>query len=196
MKVAVVGGGSTYTPELVDGIARLQHLVHVDELVLTDPAEERLSLVTGISQRIFAKYGQSGACHVHHRSWPCRVRCRGRSRPAEDWWSSGAGGRRDSSVAVWLCRPGDHGCGRARQGVAYGAGDLADCRASLSARRSRMPGSSTSQIRWASSRADCLIMVIALSDCATSRSAISGPRRVCSASNPPRCCWTTSGSTT
>ena len=39
MKVAVVGGGSTYTPELVDGIARLQHLVHVDELVLTDPAE-------------------------------------------------------------------------------------------------------------------------------------------------------------
>ena len=59
MKVAVVGGGSTYTPELVDGIAMLQHLVHVDELVLTDPAEERLSLVTGISQRIFAKYGQS-----------------------------------------------------------------------------------------------------------------------------------------
>jgi 6-phospho-beta-glucosidase len=59
MKVAVVGGGSTYTPELVDGIARLQHLVHVDELVLTDPAEERLALVTGISQRIFAKYGQS-----------------------------------------------------------------------------------------------------------------------------------------
>jgi 6-phospho-beta-glucosidase len=59
MKVAVVGGGSTYTPELVDGIARLQHLVHVDELVLTDPAEERLSLVTGISAGIFAKYGQS-----------------------------------------------------------------------------------------------------------------------------------------
>ena len=60
MKVAVVGGGSTYTPELVDGIARLQHLIDVDELVLTDPAEERLALVGGISQRIFAKYGSSG----------------------------------------------------------------------------------------------------------------------------------------
>ena len=60
MKVAVVGGGSTYTPELVDGLARLQHLVTVDELVLTDPAEERLSLVGGISQRIFAKYGHPG----------------------------------------------------------------------------------------------------------------------------------------
>ena len=60
MKVAVVGGGSTYTPELVEGLARLQHLVTVDELVLTDPAEERLSLVGGISQRIFAKYGHPG----------------------------------------------------------------------------------------------------------------------------------------
>jgi 6-phospho-beta-glucosidase len=60
VKVAVVGGGSTYTPELVDGIARLQHLVGVEELVLTDPAEERLGLVGGISQRIFAKYGYPG----------------------------------------------------------------------------------------------------------------------------------------
>jgi 6-phospho-beta-glucosidase len=60
MKVAVVGGGSTYTPELVDGIARLQHLIDVDELALTDPAEERLALVGGISQRIFAKHRSSG----------------------------------------------------------------------------------------------------------------------------------------
>jgi 6-phospho-beta-glucosidase len=60
VKIAVVGGGSTYTPELVDGLARLQHLVAVDELVLTDLAEERLRLVGGISQRIFAKYGHPG----------------------------------------------------------------------------------------------------------------------------------------
>jgi 6-phospho-beta-glucosidase len=60
MKVTVVGGGSTYTPELVDGIARLKHLFGVDELALTDPAEKRLALVAGISQRIFAKYGYTG----------------------------------------------------------------------------------------------------------------------------------------
>jgi 6-phospho-beta-glucosidase len=64
VKVAVVGGGSTYTPELVDGLARLQHLVEVDELVLTDPAEERLLLVGGISQRIFAKYGHPGQVSI------------------------------------------------------------------------------------------------------------------------------------
>jgi 6-phospho-beta-glucosidase len=60
MKVTVVGGGSTYTPELVDGIARLKHLFSVDDLVLVDPAEERLALVAGISQRIFATFGYSG----------------------------------------------------------------------------------------------------------------------------------------
>ena len=60
MKVTVVGGGSTYTPELVDGIARLQHQFGVEELVLTDPAEQRLALVAGVSQRIFARYGYSG----------------------------------------------------------------------------------------------------------------------------------------
>jgi 6-phospho-beta-glucosidase len=60
VKVTVVGGGSTYTPELVDGLARLEQLVAVDQLVLTDPAEERLALVGGISQRIFAKHGYAG----------------------------------------------------------------------------------------------------------------------------------------
>ena len=39
MKVAVVGGGSTYTPELVDGVARLTGALKVTELVLVDPDE-------------------------------------------------------------------------------------------------------------------------------------------------------------
>ena len=43
MKVAVVGGGSTYTPELVDGIARLAGEVGVSELVLVDPDAARLA---------------------------------------------------------------------------------------------------------------------------------------------------------
>ena len=34
MRIAVVGGGSTYTPELVDGIARRRDVLPVDELAL------------------------------------------------------------------------------------------------------------------------------------------------------------------
>ncbi len=60
MKLAVVGGGSTYTPELVDGLARLQDVLPVDELVLVDPDEERLDLVGGFGKRILQRYGHPG----------------------------------------------------------------------------------------------------------------------------------------
>jgi 6-phospho-beta-glucosidase len=57
MKLAVVGGGSTYTPELVDGIARLAGQVKVTELVLVDPDQDRLSVVGPFSARIMKSYG-------------------------------------------------------------------------------------------------------------------------------------------
>ncbi|SPE49810.1 putative 6-phospho-beta-glucosidase [Streptomyces netropsis] len=60
MKLAVVGGGSTYTPELVDGFARLRDVLPLTELVLIDPAAERLELVGGLARRIFAKQGHPG----------------------------------------------------------------------------------------------------------------------------------------
>ena len=60
MKLAVVGGGSTYTPELVDGLARMQDALPVDELVLVDPAEDRLALVGGLGRRILQRYGHPG----------------------------------------------------------------------------------------------------------------------------------------
>jgi 6-phospho-beta-glucosidase len=57
MKIAVVGGGSTYTPELVDGVGRMRDVLPVDELVLVDPATERLELVGDLGRRILAKLG-------------------------------------------------------------------------------------------------------------------------------------------
>ncbi|WP_405986124.1 6-phospho-beta-glucosidase [Streptomyces sp. NBC_00872] len=60
MKLAVVGGGSTYTPELIDGFARLRDTLPIGELVLVDPAPDRLDLVGGLARRIFAKQGHPG----------------------------------------------------------------------------------------------------------------------------------------
>ncbi|WP_046774874.1 6-phospho-beta-glucosidase [Streptomyces yangpuensis] len=60
MKLAVVGGGSTYTPELVDGFARLRDTLPVEELVLIDPATERLELIGALARRIFARQDHSG----------------------------------------------------------------------------------------------------------------------------------------
>ncbi|MEZ0065764.1 6-phospho-beta-glucosidase [Streptacidiphilus sp. MAP12-20] len=60
LKLVVVGGGSTYTPELIDGFARLRDSLPIGELVLVDPAAERLELVGGLARRIFAKQGHPG----------------------------------------------------------------------------------------------------------------------------------------
>ena len=54
MKIAVVGGGSTYTPELIEGFARRAGLLAVDELVLQDVAADRLEVVGGLARRILA----------------------------------------------------------------------------------------------------------------------------------------------
>jgi 6-phospho-beta-glucosidase len=60
LKIAVIGGGSTYTPELVQGIADRTTSLPVDELVLHDIDAERLSIVAGLSERILRRQGWPG----------------------------------------------------------------------------------------------------------------------------------------
>ena len=57
MKVAVIGGGSTYTPELVNGFLACQDTFPLDELWLMDIAPERLEIVGGFAQRMVAAKG-------------------------------------------------------------------------------------------------------------------------------------------
>ncbi|WP_439662889.1 6-phospho-beta-glucosidase [Lentzea sp. HUAS TT2] len=59
MKLTVVGGGSTYTPELIDGIAGRRTSLAVDEIVLVDPDEHRLSLIGPFSQRLLEHAGHA-----------------------------------------------------------------------------------------------------------------------------------------
>ena len=60
MKLTIVGGGSTYTPELIDGFARMRDVLPIEEVWLVDPNPERLALVAGVSQRMFARAGHPG----------------------------------------------------------------------------------------------------------------------------------------
>jgi 6-phospho-beta-glucosidase len=60
VKIAVVGGGSTYTPELIEGFARRRDVLAVDELVLHDIAPDRLDIVGGLARRILTKQGFDG----------------------------------------------------------------------------------------------------------------------------------------
>lgn len=58
--MAVVGGGSTYTPELVEGLCDHEERLVVDELVLLDPDSARLEPVAGLSERILRHRGFAG----------------------------------------------------------------------------------------------------------------------------------------
>ncbi|HEY1126832.1 MAG TPA: 6-phospho-beta-glucosidase, partial [Actinomycetota bacterium] len=60
VKVTVVGGASTYTPELVEGFVTRADRVPLDDLVLLDVDPERLEVVGGLAGRMLAKAGYDG----------------------------------------------------------------------------------------------------------------------------------------
>ena len=60
MKVVVVGGGSTYTPELVSGLSRLD----VTDFVLHDIDAERREVVSGLAKRMLDHQGYAGTLTV------------------------------------------------------------------------------------------------------------------------------------
>jgi 6-phospho-beta-glucosidase len=60
MKLAVIGGGSTYTPELVAGLARERERLDLRELVLQDPDAKRREVVGGLARRMLDAAGYEG----------------------------------------------------------------------------------------------------------------------------------------
>jgi 6-phospho-beta-glucosidase len=57
VKIAVIGGGSTYTPELISGFLARVGSFAVDELWLMDVDAERLAIVGGFARRMVAAQG-------------------------------------------------------------------------------------------------------------------------------------------
>jgi 6-phospho-beta-glucosidase len=64
MKLAVIGGGSTYTPELVAGLARERERLDLRELVLQDIDPERRQVVGGLAGRMLSAAGYMGELSV------------------------------------------------------------------------------------------------------------------------------------
>ncbi len=76
MKVAVIGGGSTYTPELVSGLSRERERIGVRELVLHDIDPERREVVGGLAARMLERQGFDGSLDGDGRPRPGRRRRR------------------------------------------------------------------------------------------------------------------------
>jgi 6-phospho-beta-glucosidase len=64
VKLAVIGGGSTYTPELVAGLARERGRIGMRELVLQDIDPERREVVGGLAERMLDAAGYDGGLSV------------------------------------------------------------------------------------------------------------------------------------
>lgn len=59
LKIAVVGGGSSYTPELIEGIIKRSHELPITELALIDvPAgAEKVAIIEALTKRMFVNAG-------------------------------------------------------------------------------------------------------------------------------------------
>jgi 6-phospho-beta-glucosidase len=64
MKVTVIGGGSSYTPELINGFLERVQSFPVAELWLMDIAPERLAVVGGFAQRMVQAKGSPFVVHL------------------------------------------------------------------------------------------------------------------------------------
>lgn len=56
-KIAIIGAGSTYTPELIEGIINRSDVLPVTELALMDIDERKLGIVGGLCRRMVEKAG-------------------------------------------------------------------------------------------------------------------------------------------
>ena len=198
MKVAVVGGGSTYTPELVVGPRRASATGStLAELVLHDIDAARREVVGGLARRMLARERLRRPARRRPTTSTARS-----TAPTPCCSSSGSAARRRGSrdetrpAALRLHRPGDDRRRRLRQGAAHRAGRARHRRRASRERPRPARGSSTSPTRSGSSRGRCSTPATARSACATSRSASSGCSRGCSASRPSGSPSTRSASTT
>lgn len=59
LKIAVIGGGSSYTPELIDGFIKRKKEMTIDEIYLVDipEGEEKQNIVGNLAKRMIAKAG-------------------------------------------------------------------------------------------------------------------------------------------
>jgi len=67
-KICVVGAGSTYTPELIEGLIERSDVLPVRELALVDINADRLEILRAMADRMFQAAGKDVLCDRDGRS--------------------------------------------------------------------------------------------------------------------------------
>lgn len=55
LKITVIGGASSYTPELFADLAEFRDRLEVEQVTLTDPKAEKLSMITEVGRKLLSK---------------------------------------------------------------------------------------------------------------------------------------------
>jgi 6-phospho-beta-glucosidase len=69
LAVCVVGGGSTYTPELVDGLLRRREALPIRELRLVDIDQHRLEVLGPLARRMCERHARASGLPAIAVSW-------------------------------------------------------------------------------------------------------------------------------
>ncbi|MCX7950401.1 MAG: 6-phospho-beta-glucosidase [Clostridiales bacterium] len=66
LKICVIGGGSSYTPELIDGFIKRSNEIKVDDIYLVDikEGEEKLNIVGNLAKRMIKNAGLNTSIHL------------------------------------------------------------------------------------------------------------------------------------
>ncbi len=64
MKIAVIGGASSYTPELIDGLYARLSAIPANEVWMMDPNAARLEITSGLARRMGARHKAPFAIHA------------------------------------------------------------------------------------------------------------------------------------
>lgn len=65
LKIVTIGGGSSYTPELIEGYIKRKELLPIKEIVLVDieAGKEKLETVGAMAKRMVKAAGLDGYTH-------------------------------------------------------------------------------------------------------------------------------------
>ncbi|SUG56712.1 phospho-beta-glucosidase B [Salmonella enterica subsp. diarizonae] len=92
LKVVTIGGGSSYTPELLDGFIKRYDELPVSELWLVDIEEgsEKLDIIFALCQRMVAQAGVPIAIYKSFKSTGSVKGCGFRHNTIPGWSAKGA----------------------------------------------------------------------------------------------------------
>ena len=121
VKIVTIGGGSSYTPELMEGFIKRYEELPIKEIWLVDieDGREKLEIVGAMAQRMWDATPYGVKVHLTLDRREDTPRCRFRYDTVPCWFIRCTYQGRKNSFLSWYVRSGDEWCRRYVQSFPY-----------------------------------------------------------------------------